>query len=258
MESWTDQGIVISVKPHGENGAVVALLTEALGRHVGYVRGAQSAKKRGVLQLGNLCTAQWQARVSDSMGSYALEQERNLASAVWDEPLQLQALMAACALCESLLPEREPHPGLFYGLQALFENLDGENWGAIYIAWEIALLKELGFGLDLSRCAGDGDPETLCYVSPKSGCAVSEKAGEPYKDMLIELPDFLKPHGQDASISEIIKGLEMTSYFFENRVFAQHYAGIPDQRLRLEEKLKEVMRKDQDAHENDHAETVMA
>lgn len=237
MENWTDQGIVIAVRPHGENGAVVALLTEGVGRHVGYVRGAQSVKKRGVLQIGNLCTAHWSARVSDSMGNYNLEQDRNLASAIWDEPLKLQAMMAACALCDGLLPEREPHPGLFYGMQALFENLDGENWGAIYVAWEIALLKELGFGLDLARCAGGGDDNDLAYVSPKSGRAVSQIAGDPYKEKLFPLPDFLKPGGQKADSEEVLKGLRITSYFLEHRVFAQHYNGIPSERLILEEKL---------------------
>lgn len=240
MESWKDQGIVISMRSHGENGAVVGLLTESRGRHMGYVQGAQSVKKRGVLQLGNLVSVHWKARMSDNLGNFSIEQDRNLASSIWDEPLKLQALMAACALCDSVLPEREPYTGLYYGLQALFENLESESWGAIYVAWEIALLKELGFGLDLSRCAGGGDDNDLCYVSPKSGRAVSASAGAPYKDKLLPLPDFLRPAGERADREEVLKGLAVTSYFLENRVFAQNYKGIPEPRQRLEDSLRQA------------------
>lgn len=193
MEQWEDRGIVLSARPHGENGAVVALLTENHGRHAGYVRGAGARTMRGVLEPGSLVSAAWKARSHDELGSYTLEQETGYASGLFHDPLKLDALSAACALCDAALPEREGPPGLFHGLTALFEALESEYWGAVYVMWEIALLRELGSALVLDRCAAGGDPATLAYVSPKTGRAVSEAAGVIYKDRLLALPAFLKP-----------------------------------------------------------------
>lgn len=237
MEQWQDQGIVLSARGHGESGAVVALLTKAHGRHAGYVRGAHSSKMRGLLEPGNLVGVNWQTRVDGNLGTYALEQERNLASGLMDDPLRLGALLAACGLCDAALPEREGHPGLFHGFLALMEAMDGELWGAAYVMWEIALLRELGFGLNLTRCAGGGDANTLEYVSPKSGHAVSAAAGEPYKDKLLPLPAFLKPQRGEATPEEVFKGIAMTGYFLEHWVFAQHRSGMPEERRRFQERF---------------------
>jgi DNA repair protein RecO (recombination protein O) len=238
MERWTDQGIVLAVRPHGESGAVVSLLTEHNGRHAGYVPGGQSSKKRGALDPGNLVSAEWSARVSDGLGSYRLEQQTHLAARVMDDPLKLAALMSACALCDAALPEREGHPGLFHGLQALCEMMEGEAWGAAYVMWELALLRELGFGIDLSKCAVSGTTQDLIYVSPKSGRAVSAEKGEPYKDKLLMLPDFLRPGGGGGGDdADILRGLKLTGYFLEHWAFAQHTSGIPEQRLRFGERF---------------------
>ena len=240
MERWRDQGIVLSARPHGEGGAVVALLTEENGRHAGYVHGAQSSKKRALLEPGTLVTVEWQARTSDNLGSYKLEEERGLSPIVMGDPLKLGALMAACSLCDAALPEREGHPGLFYGLQAFMDTLDSDIWGAAYVMWEIALLKELGFGLELTKCAGNGDPQTLAYVSPKSGRAVSYAEGEPYKEKLLNLPAFLKPNGGPADDDAIATGLKMTGYFLEHWVFAHHTKGVPEPRLRFEGRYRRI------------------
>lgn len=253
MEEWRDQGIVLSARPHGEGGAVVSLLTERHGRHAGYVRGASSGKMRGVLDQGNLVSANWRARTSDNLGAYTLEQERNLSAGLLSDGLKLSALQSACALCDAALPEREEYSALFYGLLAMMDVFDDEAWGAAYVVWEIALLKELGFGVDLSRCAGNGDPDTLCYLSPKSGCAVSAEKGEPYKGKLLTLPLFLRPQrpsmkGEETeggSISgsdeDILTGLQMTGYFLEHRVFAHHSRGIPTERLRFQERFAKTV-----------------
>lgn len=237
MEQWQDQGIVLSARAHGESGAVVSLLTEAHGRHAGYVRGAHSSKMRGLLEPGNLVGVIWQTRVDGNLGTYTLEQERNLAGGLMDDPLKLGALLAACSLCDAALPEREGHPGLFHGFLALMDAMDGDIWGAAYVMWEIALLRELGFGLNLTRCAGGGSAERLAYVSPKSGHAVSAEAGEPYKDKLLPLPAFLKPQRGEATLDEILKGVAMTGYFIEHWVFAQHRSGPPEERRRFQERL---------------------
>ncbi len=241
MEQWEDQGIVLSARPHGENGAVVVLLSENHGRHAGYVRGAQSSKMRGTLELGSLVGASWKARSHDELGTYTLEQERSYAGGLMHDPLKLDALMAACALCDAALPEREGHPGLFYGLQALFAALDDEYWGAVYVMWEIALLRELGFALELDKCAGGGDPADLAYVSPKTGRAVSEAAGAVYKERLLELPPFLKPQKGAATEPEILKGLKLTGYFLEHWVFTHHTHGVPERRLQFQARFAKTV-----------------
>ncbi len=240
MEQWRDQGFVLAVRGHGDAGAVVSLLTEHHGRHAGYLHGAQSSKIRAMIEPGSRVSIEWKSRISDNLGTVTLEQEAGLPHGVLDDPLKLSALLSACALCDSALPEREGHTGLYHGFKTLIEMMDGEVWGAAYVYWEIALLKELGFGLDLTRCAGGGDAKTLAYVSPKSGCAVSYAAGEPYKDKLLTLPSFLKPNGGPLDAEEIQKGLQMTGHFLEHWVFAHHTKGVPEARLRFEERQKKV------------------
>lgn len=233
MEQWQDQGIILGARRHGENGAVVSLLTEERGRRAGYVRGAFSSKNRGTLELGNLVDVHWQSRVEGNLGTLSLELSRGTAARFMDDALKLAALQSACALCDQGLPEGEGHPGLYQGFLALLDVLDSEIWGAAYVMWEIALLKELGFSLNLSKCAGGGSDQTLTYVSPKTGSAVSKEAGEPYKDKLLLLPGFLKPGGGPAETEDVLEGLNLTGYFLQHWAFAHHSHGIPEGRQRF-------------------------
>ncbi len=237
MEQWQDDGVVLSARPHGENGAVVSILTEQYGRHAGFVPGGRSSRMRGVLEPGSRVRVEWRSRVADQLGSFRLEQEHCAASRLMHDPLRLSALMSACELCDKALPEREAHPGLYRGMLALLETLESEAWGASYVIWEIMLLRELGFGMDLSRCAGGGDSATLAWVSPRTGCAVSYKAGEPYRDRLLPLPAFLKPNGGPADDEEVYAGLRMTGHFLEHWVFMHNTTGIPAERLRFQERM---------------------
>ncbi|MFA5591942.1 MAG: DNA repair protein RecO [Micavibrio sp.] len=234
MEQWSDEGYVLAVRPHGEGGAIISLLTESHGRHAGFLHGAQSAAKRAMIEKGSRVAIDWKSRTADQLGTLTLEQEAGLPPGILEEPLKLSALLAACALCDASLPEREGHPGLFHGFKTLVDMMESEIWGAAYIYWEIALLKELGFGLDLTKCAGGGDARSLAYVSPKSGRAVSAEAGKPYSDRLLKLPAFLKPGGGGADAEEILHGLRMTGHFLEHWAFAHHTKGVPDPRLRFE------------------------
>lgn len=237
MISWHDTGIVLSVRPHGENGGVVTLLTQKHGRAAGYVYGATSTKVRGMLETGNLVSAQWQAKSHDQLGSFTLELETSNAAHVMDDPLKLTALQSACALADKTLPEHESHPGVYEGMLALLEAFRTEIWAVAYIFWEIGLLRELGFGLDFSKCVSTGARENLIYVSPKSGCAVSAEAGEPYKDKLLNLPPFLRGEARMED-ADILDGLKLTGHFLLNRVFSQANANLPDARLRLGEKYE--------------------
>ncbi|MCI5060054.1 MAG: DNA repair protein RecO [Alphaproteobacteria bacterium] len=242
MEQWNDQAIILNTRAHGESGAVVSLLSENHGRHAGYVHGGQSSKKRAFLQPGGQVSATWNARTSESLGNFALEQERGLAPEILENSLRLAALLSACALCDAALPEREAHPGLYHGTLALIDVLMAEHWEAAYVMWEIALLRELGFHLELDKCAGGGDPKTLTHVSPKSGRAVSLEKAEPYQDKLLILPDFLRPQemrGSDTDLqNDILNGLKMTAHFLEHWAFIHHTHGIPEARVRLQEKFE--------------------
>ncbi len=241
MEQWRDQGIVLSARSHGENGAIVALLTEQNGRHAGYVHGAQSSKKRSMVEPGSVVSVAWSSRVTDQLGTYQMEPEAGLPHGVMQDPLKLGALLSACSLCDAALPEREGHPGLFYGLQAMIASLDTEVWGATYIMWELALLKELGFGLDLTKCAMQGDAATLAFVSPKSGRAVSLAQAMPYKERLLPMPEFLKPSGGGADDGDVYTGLKLTGYFLEHWVFAHHTKGVPEARIRFQERFGKAL-----------------
>lgn len=243
MEQWQDQSIVLSARSHGESGAIVSVLTASHGRQVGYMRGASSSKNRGTVEVGNIVDAHWRARTVDNLGTLSLELSRGTAARVMHDPLKLLALQSACALCDQALPEKERHEGLYYGLCALLEILESDIWSAGYIMWEIALLKELGFSLDLSQCAGGGDHQSLAYVSPKTGRAVSYIAGEPYKDKLLPLPGFLRPNGGPADNEDIITGLQLTHFFMEHWVFVHHNRGLPEARERLGLRFAEIFAK---------------
>ncbi|WP_119678745.1 DNA repair protein RecO [Indioceanicola profundi] len=234
---WIDEGIVLSNRPHGETASTAVLLTREHGRHAGLVHGGQGRAMRPVLEPGSRVAARWRARLADQLGHYTLEMERATAAGLLDEPLRLAALSSACALLDAGLAEREPHPGLYDATLALFAALQTEVWAEIYVRWEIGLLEELGFGLDLERCAATGIAENdqLAYVSPRTGRAVSLSAAEPFKEKLLPLPRFLV--GLSAGGPEEVKqGLDLTGHFLDRHVFAQRHVEVPPARVRFAER----------------------
>ncbi|HUI17807.1 MAG TPA: DNA repair protein RecO [Alphaproteobacteria bacterium] len=239
---WTDDGIVLSARRHGESAAIVQLLTRAHGRHAGLVHGGGSAKARAVLQPGNRVQVVWRARLAEHLGSFACELVRSGGAGLLDDPLRLAALAASAALAESALAEREPHPAVFDGLEALIAALAASDrvagWGRAQIAWELGILAELGFGLDLSSCAATGESEALAYVSPRTGRAVSRTAGEPYKERLLPLPRFLAEAGVAPGEGDIVDGLSLTGYFLERHVFASLNRALPQARVHLIDRLR--------------------
>lgn len=236
--TWQDEGIVLSIRPHGENGGILSLLTANNGRALGYVYGATSAKQRGILQTGNRVAVTWTAKATGQLGNFACELERTCVGDVIDDPLKLTALQSAAALADKALPEGEKHPGVYHGFCALLDAFaaDGDIWAPTYIFWELGLLRELGFGLDLAKCVSTGATDDLLYVSPRSGCAVSRAAGEIYKEKLLSLPPFLRGQARFEP-QDILDGLKLTGHFFLHRVFSQAHSPLPEARLRLEEKI---------------------
>jgi DNA repair protein RecO (recombination protein O) len=239
MLEWQDSGIILSVRGHGDTGGIVSILTKDHGRAMGYVYGATSTKMRGVLEPGNLVSIDWKAKSNDQLGTFTLELEKSIAADVMDDAAKLTAMQSACVLADKTMPEREKHTGMYEGTKALMASFATDIWAPTYIYWEMGLLRELGFGLDLSKCAATGSVDNLIYVSPKSGCAVSAAAGEIYKEKLLALPPFLRGEGGFEE-SDILNGLKLTGHFLLHRVFSQSNSNLPESRLRLEEKFSRV------------------
>ena len=237
---WSDTGIVLSARRHGENAAVVSLLTGHHGRHAGLVQGARGRRGRGLYQPGNTLAARWQARLPEHLGRYTCELVRAQSSMLLDDPHRLAALAAVCALTEATLPERHPYPQVFGALGRLLDALEaGGQWAETVVRWELALLGELGFGLDLASCAATGAVGDLAYVSPRSGRAVSREAGAPYTEKLLPLPPFLvRSEGAPASAVDIVTGLRLTGWFFEKHVFAGQGGRMPPARERFIDRLQ--------------------
>ena len=233
---WTDRGIVLSARRHGETSLIVQLLTERHGRHAGLVRGGASSRARGTYQPGNLVAAHWRARLSEHLGNLTCEMVTSSAAGLLDNGGKLAALSAAAALAEAALPEREPHTDVFENLSALIAALSAAEWPPAYVRFELGLLTSLGFGLDLASCAATGTNDNLAFVSPRSGRAVSLSAGEAWREKLLVLPPFLLADTEPAP-GEVGQGLALTGYFLERHVFAPHNKGLPAARVRLGERL---------------------
>ena len=231
---WTDEGVILSVRPHAETAAVVEVLTREHGRHLGLVHGGRSRKSRPILQIGNQVDVTWKARLSEHLGVMTVEARRSFGAEAMDDPAALCALTSMCSLAHGL-PERDPHPNLYEVTLFVLGFLDDPTvWPALYVRWELALLDEFGFGLDLTHCAATGATTDLVYVSPKTGRAVSLAAGEPYKDRLLALPSFLRGHpGNGVHATDLDSGLSLTAHFLESRLFAVRNETLPEPRRRL-------------------------
>lgn len=235
---WAGEGVVLSTRPYGETSAIVEAFTLEHGRWLGLVRGARGRRLAPVVQIGNVVSLEWRARLSEQLGVFVPELLEPYAARVLDDPFALTGAMSLCALSR-LLPERTPHTGLYAGLKHVLAHLvESRIWPALAASWELALLEDLGFGLELDHCAATGVREDLIYVSPKSGQAVCATAGEPYKDKLLPLPAYLRRRAPGApvlapSAQDITNAFTLTGYFLEKRVFAPSGNGLPEARLRL-------------------------
>lgn len=236
--SFTDHGIILDARAHGETAAVVHVFTASHGRRAGLVYGGQSRRMRPVLQPGNEVALEWKGRGEDSLGHFSLELTRARAAEAMADRLALAGLSSACAVALACLPEREAHLPSYQAMAILLDNLDElDVWPALMARWELGLLAELGFGLTLDRCAATGAQENLIYVSPRSACAVSAEAGEPYKDKLLPLPGFLRGAANEASLVEACDALKTTGYFIETRILHLSDRQLPEARLRVADLL---------------------
>lgn len=236
--NWEDHGIVLAVRRLGEHDAIVSLLTENQGRHAGVVKGGSGKTARALLQPGNVVKAHWRGRLDTHIGTYAVEPVRSFAAAALSAPSSLAGLSALCAMIETTLPEREPHAAVYRHTLSLLEHLGAPGWEAEYVLWEMSLLTDMGYGLDLRTCAATGTTEDLAYVSPRSGRAVCRDAAAPYVGKLFALPAFLRAEQAEIAAADIVDGLALMGYFFELHVFAPHKQKMPASRVRFAERFK--------------------
>jgi len=227
---WTDDGIVLGVKRHGEANAILELMTHGHGRHLGLVRGGFGSRLRPILQPGNSVSAAWRARLDEHLGNYTVEGLRLRAAGYFSAPHAIYGVTHLAALMR-LLPERDPHTGLYEVLDGILDQLDDAALAApMVVRFELQLLSELGFGLDLERCAATGASGDLAYVSPKSGRAVSRDAGEPWADKMLRLPAFLRQRDAIPSSHDLADGFALTGYFLTRHVLEARGLSLGDER----------------------------
>ena len=232
--------IICALLPHGEHGGVVRVLTPEHGLQPVYVRGARGRRMRPVLIPGNLVRAEISRR-SDTQLAHATIELTQSRAILLSEPLAASAMEWACALVATVLPEEQPYPALYTGLSGLLDAIEAapsaSGWGAGLVRFELLLLAEMGFGLDLDRCAITGEPGELVAVSPNSGRAVSAGAAEPYSGRLLALPGFLAC-GAQANLPDVVAGLDLTGHFLLRDVMSDRGARVLEARRRLTERLR--------------------
>ncbi len=232
---WSDEGLILSVRPHGETAAIVEVLTARHGRHAGLVYGGRSRRLRPVLQTGNHVDVTWKARLADQLGHITVELRRGFGAEAMSDAKALAGLSTLTTMAR-MLPERDPAPNLYEVTMFVLSFLDDPSvWPALYARWELSLLDELGLGLDLSQCASTGANDNLIYVSPRSGRAVSASAGEPYQDKLLRLPAFIRDGNAAGGVTaqNLREAFALTGHFLEARVSTPAGETLPDVRGRM-------------------------
>jgi DNA repair protein RecO (recombination protein O) len=234
---WESPGIILDVRPFGEGDAIASVLTELHGRHRGLVYGG-GRRNAATWQPGNVVQVRWVGRLSDQLGRFSAELVHPGAALAMSDALTLAMLTSVCALADGALPERGAHPALFAGLLHLIAHLSqGAEQLPALVRWEAEVLAELGYALDLSRCAVTGTREGLAYVSPRTGHAVSEAGAGTWAPRLLRLPEFLLGQGPSDAMAWR-DGLALTGHFLARDVFGLQHRGLPPARLALYERVQ--------------------
>lgn len=238
MQQWRDEALILTSSRHGEQSAVVHALTRHNGRVSGYLRGAQSARNKPLIQPGNHVALGWSSRLADQLGYFTIEPMNSGPSVPVQRPDMVRILQSVTQVLFYALPERQAYPAVFDGTRALLQSIGGTgNWEQAYIWWEVHLLAALGFGLRLRECALTGQTHDLTHVSPKTGRAASRSVASPYAEKLLRLPAFLGGADDLGPVQEIIAGLALTGYFLHHHITEPHHAThgrvLPEARQRL-------------------------
>jgi DNA repair protein RecO (recombination protein O) len=234
---WSAPAVVLNVRPFGNADVVASVMTEAHGTHHGLVHGGASKSKVATWQPGNLVVAQWTGRLEDQLGAMTGELVYAGAALAMDDPLSLAMISAACATADGALPEREPHARVFDGLVDLVPRIvAGESALTTLIGWELTLLGDLGYGLDLTTCAITGQSLGLIHVSPKTGRAVSDGAAGIWRSRLLPLPPFLLGTGKP-DYTDWRDGLRLTGHFLARDAFGHQHRPLPQARVMLYDRV---------------------
>ncbi len=217
---WNDQAIILGVRRHGESSVIAEVMTRNRGRHMGLLRNGRSRSMQPVLQPGNLVDVTWRARLDEHLGNFQIEPVSFRAATLMETASAVYGVQALASLLR-LLPERDPHPHLYDALNVILDHLTEEGAaGELFVRFELAVLDDLGFGLDLSACAASGSREDLVYVSPKSGRAVSRQAGLAWADKMLPLPEFLKEGTRLAATRQTLnEAFRLSAYFLNRHVY---------------------------------------
>jgi len=236
---WEAPAVVLEARPYGEGDVVAAIMTREHGSYRGLVRGGAARGRAAVWQAGNLVQARWVARLTDQLGSLTAELVHPGAALAMDNPLALAMLSSVCAVAVGALPEREPHPRVFEGLVHLALHApEAAAMLPVLIRWEAALLGDLGYGLDLSRCAVTGETGGLAWVSPRTGRAVSDAATGPWRARLLPLPAFLAGDGETSAPADWRDGLRLTGHFLARDAFGHTHRPLPAARRMLYDRVE--------------------
>ena len=243
---WRDEGIILGARRHGETSVILEVMTRAHGRHLGLVRGGRSRRQQPVLQPGNGVALIWRARLDEHMGLFQVEPLSLNAARLMDSAVAIFGLQTVAAHLR-LLPERDPQAALYEALGVIIDHLEQPEIAAeLIVRFELRVLEELGFGLDLSECAVTGQRTGLAYVSPKSGRAVCAEAGAPWRDKLFALPDFLAGEVRhSADLSAIDNAYRMTAHFFARHVYEPRGLNVPEARAAFLGALRRVIQQEQ-------------
>jgi len=234
---WESEGIVLGFNLHNEKSYILEVLTKEHGRHKGLIRGIHSKNLRSVIEPGNEVKALWSGRLETHLGNFTIEPIKSWSSLILNRKDKLTALSSLCSLISLTMAEKQPNDLIYFNSKEMIKKMssDDDDWIKEYIYWELGLLSEIGYGIDLSKCAVTSKTDELVYVSPTSGRAVTLEGAGSYKDRLIKLPKFIVSQDNEYDNHDIVNGLELTEYFLRKRFFEPNNLNFPQSRNRLKE-----------------------
>lgn len=232
------QAIILESQEYNHDLLIMSVLFEHYGVRKGAIK--SSKKNKTALNVGNILSLRWYARLEDHLGYFNIKSFETIAPFVYHDQQKLLSLLSICGLYKACLAEKEPQESLFFQLENFLYALKFNNtlWLNMLVLLELELLSKAGFGLDLSRCVATGSIENLTYISPKTGKAVAKEPGEKYKDKLFLLPKLFLDPNENLENKDVLQALQVTRYFLEKNVFSIRKNNFPNTRRELEEILK--------------------
>jgi len=234
---WESNGLILNFFKYNEKSYILEIFTEEHGKHKGIIRGLHSKNKRSIIEPGNEVFATWSGRLETHLGNYNVEPIKLWSSHILQFKDKLSAISSICSLISLTMAERQPNPLIYFSSKKLIEIVAStrNDWIREYVFWEMQLLSEIGYGLDLERCAVTSKSSDLVYVSPSSGRAVTNEGAGDFKNKLLPLPKFMTNFKANYDNDDIYNALNLTEFFFKKRFFLPNNLNFPQSRNRLKE-----------------------